>query len=116
MTDAIIQQLIQGGSMGLFAAFLVWQFIGLQKRLDNLVKDFRTQLVDIQSHGDQHEEKLRDRYDAVIEKTEAEKADLRDNVVKAVEENARKLDAALDKLDTGLTEMRDIRSRSRTSE
>ena len=111
MTDQLIAQLFDFGALGLFAGFLIYLYLGMQKRLDALVTSFQDQLRDIQDRCDEQEEKLRDRYDAVIEKTEDEKSALRDTVVKAVEDNARKLDTALDKLDTGLAEMRNHYSR-----
>ena len=51
--EALIDQLLAGGHLGLFAAFLVWQFIALQKRLDRLVESFQSQLKDINDNYDQ---------------------------------------------------------------
>jgi len=105
MTDELIAQLFDFGALGLFAGFLIYLYLGMQKRMDALVSAFQSQLRDIQSRCDDQEEKLRDRYDNVIAKTEDDKAALRDNMIRAIEENARKLDSALEKLDTGLGEM-----------
>ena len=107
MTDELIAQLFDFGALGLFAGFLIYLYLGMQKRLDSLVEKFQEQLQDIQTRCDEQEEKLRDRYDAVIVKTEEEKSALRDKVVTSVTDNARKLDTALEKLDQGLNEMRD---------
>ena len=105
MTDELIAQLFDFGALGLFAGFLIYLYLGMQKRMDALVSAFQSQLRDIQSRCDDQEEKLRDRYDNVIAKTEDDKAALRDNMLRAIEDNARKLDSALEKLDTGLAEM-----------
>tara|TARA_R110002020_G_scaffold194133_6_gene394740 strand:+ start:2830 stop:3213 length:384 start_codon:yes stop_codon:yes gene_type:complete len=105
VTDELIAQLFDFGALGLFAGFLIYLYLGMQKRMDTLVSAFQGQLRDIQARCDEQEEKLRDRYDKVISKTEEDKDALRDSMLRAIEDNARKLDSALSKLDTGLTEM-----------
>ena len=68
-----------GGHLGLFAAFLVWQFIALQKRLDKLVESFQGQLKEINEDYDRRIVAMRERYDSVIRETRADRdADARD--------------------------------------
>lgn len=77
--QALIDQLLAGGHLGLFAAFLVWQHINMQKRLDNLVGSFQGQLKDITEDYDDRILKMRERYDEVIRETRDQKsADARD--------------------------------------
>ena len=109
MTESIINQLIQGGAMGLFAAFLVWQHLGMQKRMDGLVGRFQEQLDKINADYDHRIEGMRERYDVVIEQYRQEAKDIQQTVSEKVDQNARKLDAALGKLDEGLREMRACR-------
>ena len=127
MTDAILQQLIQGGAMGVFAAFLVWQFMGMQKRLDKLVDSFQGQLKTINADYDQRIEAMRERYDVVIgqyrdEVTVAQKElfEVRQQITVEVSdkiaENTRKLDEALGKLDEGLIAMRSMMEEARLKE
>tara|TARA_Y100000114_G_C11761774_1_gene330192 strand:- start:1714 stop:2022 length:309 start_codon:yes stop_codon:yes gene_type:complete len=71
--DQIIDQLLAGGHLGLFAAFLVWQFIALQKRLDRLVESFQSQLKDINDNYDQRLVNMRERYDAVLREARTER-------------------------------------------
>jgi len=71
--DQIIDQLLAGGHLGLFAAFLVWQFIALQKRLDRLVESFQSQLKDINDNYDQRLISMRERYDTVIREARTER-------------------------------------------
>jgi len=66
MTDELIRQLIDFGGLGGFAGFLVWQFLQMQKRLDNLVERFQDQVKEISEDHDQRVEKMRGRYDVVI--------------------------------------------------
>lgn len=107
MTESILNQLIQGGAMGLFAAFLVWQHVQMQKRLDGLLARFQEQLDKINSDYDQRIEAMRVRYDAVIEQYRQEAKDIQQAVSEKVDQNAGKLDTALGKLDEGLREMRE---------
>ncbi len=62
----LVDSLLAGGHLGLFAAFLVYQFMAMQKRLDKLVEGFQEQLDDIRKEYDERSEKMRERYDRVI--------------------------------------------------
>jgi len=62
----LIDTLLGGGHLGLFAAFLVYQFMTMQKRLDKLVEGFQEQLDEIRKEYDGRSEKMRERYDRVI--------------------------------------------------
>jgi len=64
--EALIDQLMAGGHLGLFAAFLVWQFVALQKRLDKLVSSFQVQLNEINENYNERTARMRERYDRVI--------------------------------------------------
>lgn len=98
--DQIIDQLLAGGHLGLFAAFLVWQFIALQKRLDRLVESFQSQLKDINDNYDSRLHKMRERYDAVIREARTERdQDARDFMAtraKIQEQITAKLDRLLE--------------------
>tara|TARA_Y100000356_G_C11130086_1_gene219548 strand:- start:251 stop:580 length:330 start_codon:yes stop_codon:yes gene_type:complete len=71
--QALIDQLLAGGHLGLFAAFLVWQHINMQKRLDKLVDSFQGQLKEITEDYDQRIISMRDRYDLVIREARDDK-------------------------------------------
>ncbi len=66
VTDELIRQLIDFGGLGGFAGFLVWQFLQMQKRLDNLVEKFQEQVREISEDHDTRVERMRARYDVVI--------------------------------------------------
>jgi F0F1-type ATP synthase membrane subunit b/b' len=106
MTDALMQTLTDYGALGVFAAFLIWQFTGMQKRLDDLTERFQEQLAQINADYDERIEKMRIRYDSVIDKYDTERRTLAESLTRSVEDNNVKLDQALDKLNEGLTEMR----------
>ena len=63
----LIDTLLGGGHLGLFAAFLVYQFMTMQKRLDKLVEGFQEELDEIRKEYDLRSEKMRERYDRVIQ-------------------------------------------------
>lgn len=65
--EALIDSLLADGHLGIFAAFLVFQFITMQKRLDKLVEGFQEQLDDIRRDYDERTDKMRERYDRVIQ-------------------------------------------------
>tara|TARA_R110002020_G_C16056202_1_gene755044 strand:+ start:159 stop:467 length:309 start_codon:yes stop_codon:yes gene_type:complete len=64
--EALVDSLLADGHLGVFAAFLVYQFVMMQKRLDKLVEGFQEQLDDIRKEYDTRSEAMRDRYDKVI--------------------------------------------------
>ena len=124
MPDNLLSQLFDFGALGVFAGFLIWQHLGMQKRLDTMVEKFQNQLREIERSHEERVEIMRERYDVVINKVRAEgaaalkecmaaKNDLRDHLGDQIEESTRltatalvKQDVALAKLDEGLTEMR----------
>ena len=65
--EALIDTLLAGGHLGLFAAFLVYQFMAMQKRLDKLVEGFQEQLDEIRKEYAARSEKMRESYDRVID-------------------------------------------------
>ena len=72
--EALVDSLLSGGHLGIFAAFLIYQFMAMQKRLDSLVENFQKQLKEINDEYDDRIEKMRERYDAVIKEARAETA------------------------------------------
>ncbi len=69
MPDSMISSLLDFGALGIFSAFLVWQHLQQQKRMDNLVSSFQAQLKEIDAGAEQRIEIMRERYDVVIETT-----------------------------------------------
>ena len=123
MTDALISQLFDFGALGMFAAFLIYQHLGMQKRLDALTSGFQTQLKEIETTHEGRIEIMRGRYDEVIERVRSEGAeslqhcmDQRDELIaklgEQIDEIGKKMDTsmlkqevALAKIDEGLDEI-----------
>ena len=103
MTESLFSQLLDFGSLGIFAAFLIWQYIGMQRRMDSMGARFTESLDKINADYYARIEAMRERYDAVIqgirdESTMAQKdflstrEKLREGVIEQLNENSRKLD------------------------
>ena len=73
--EALVDSLLADGHLGVFAAFLVYQFVMMQKRLDSLVDNFQKQLKEINDEYDGRIDKMRERYDSVIKESRSETAD-----------------------------------------
>ena len=64
--EALVDTLLSGGHLGVFAAFLVYQFMAMQKRLDKLVEGFQEQVEQMRAEYNERTERMRERYDNVI--------------------------------------------------
>lgn len=98
METSILNALLEFGAMGLFAAFLVWQHLSMQKRFDNLINKFQGQLEGIQEKAELSEEKLRERYDAVVANYRSDETSFRETVATQVRDARRSLDEIQKKL------------------
>ena len=90
--EPLFTNLMEFGAMGLFAAFLVWQHLNMQKRLDSLLEKFQIQLTNIQEKAESNEDKLRARYDLVLEQYRSEKSTFRESVAAQVSNSIREID------------------------
>ena len=90
--EPLFTNLMEFGAMGLFAAFLVWQHMNMQKRLDSLLEKFQIQLTSIQDKAESNEDKLRARYDLVLEQYREEKSTFRNSVASQVADSIREID------------------------
>ena len=82
--DQMYEYLLEFGSMGMFAAFLVWQHLNMQKRFDTLVEKFQEQLEKIRGDHKDDVQTLRDRYDSVLEGYNSERTQVRVNVAERI--------------------------------
>lgn len=60
--------LLEYGAMGIFATFLIWQHLAMQKRSDAMVEGFQSQLKEIMGIHKAELDNMRSRYDQVVEK------------------------------------------------
>lgn len=97
----MLDQLLDDGHLGIFAAFLIFQFFTMQKRLDKLVDGFQDQIDEIRRDYDARTERMRERYDRVItEYRDREESQGREFMIartKVHNEIVSKLDRMLDR-------------------
>lgn len=111
MSDAVLSTLADYGALGIMVLFLIWQHLGMQKRLDGLVDSFRQDTEAANASFDERVEKIRSRYEIVIEGIRKECRENEDKVAEQrdrlqtelatiVRDADRKLDTVLDKLNS----------------
>ena len=109
MSDAVLATLADYGAFGIMVLFLVWQHLGMQKRLDGLVERFQEQLERMSTDFDERISVLRSRYEIVIEgirkecrenedKVAAQRDKLQAELAGIINDTNRKLDTVVDKL------------------
>ena len=109
MSDAVLATLADYGALGIMVLFLIWQHLGMQKRLDGLVDSFRQDSEAANASFDERVETIRSRYEVVIEgirkecrenedKVAAQRDRLQAELATIVRDADRKLDTVLDKL------------------
>jgi len=89
MTESLISQLFDFGALGIFAGFLIWQHLGMQKRLDRLITDFQSELKRIDEGFDERVDSIRDRYEVVLTNYRKEHHEERDRLIEKVSELQR---------------------------
>ena len=107
MTEGFITQLLDFGALGLFAGFLIWLYVGTQRRTDAAHDRFTTSIDKINQDYDVRVEGMRERYGIVIN-------DIRD---KAQEQHKSYLESTSqiqqdlsDKLDTSIALLESIKA------
>jgi len=111
VSDAVLSTLTDYGALGIMVLFLIWQHLGMQKRLDALVESFRQDSEAMNTSFDSRVETIRAKYEVVIEgirrecreaedKVAAQRDSLQSELATIIRDADRKLDTVLDKLDT----------------
>ena len=68
------------GSLGLMVLFLIWQHLGMQRRLDALTESFQSTLKEIDDGYERRVEVMRERYDVVIQSIRKDCRDAEDKI------------------------------------
>ena len=99
--EALVDSLLADGHLGVFAAFLLYQFITMQKRLDKLVEGFQEQVEQMRAEYNERTERMRERYDNVIkeyrDREDSQSKDFLITRTKVHNDIVSKLDRILDK-------------------
>ena len=83
--ESMLEILLDHGSLGVFAAFLIWLYTNMQKRMDELTDRFQGQLEEMGKIHKEDQEVLRKRYDEVISKYDGERKQMRLQIKQRVE-------------------------------
>jgi ribosome-binding protein aMBF1 (putative translation factor) len=108
----LLESLLGFGPMGIFAAFLLWQHQGMQKRLDKIQEDFKTMIEAIQERSEEKEEMLRDRYDKVIGEYREERTMVRSNVTAKITEVLRHIKSLEETTDNNSNQLTGIANKT----
>ena len=99
--EALVDSLLADGHLGVFAAFLLYQFVMMQKRLDKLVEGFQEQVEQMRAEYNERTERMRERYDNVIkeyrDREDSQSKDFLITRTKVHNDIVSKLDRILDK-------------------
>mgnify|MGYP003652270324 FL=1 len=90
--DSVLTGMLDYGALGLFVIFMVYQHMSMQKRFDSLVANFQLKLDGIQDKAEAAEDKLRERYDTVINQYQQDAITFREGVAGEVKEAIRRID------------------------
>lgn len=83
--DSMLDILLNHGSLGVFAAFLIWLYTNMQQRMDELVNKFQSQIDEMRKDQKDEQELLRVRYDDVISKYDSERKQVRLQIKERIE-------------------------------
>lgn len=113
MSPEIVELVSQWGSLGVASGFIAWLYVKMQHRLDDMVEKFQGQLDAMSERGDSRVNELRNRYDKIIDRYNAERDTLHLGITSHLQESATTLKEVSDRVDlvgehvqTGLAEMR----------
>ena len=98
--------LLDFGALGIFCAFLVWQHLAMQRRLDKMSDEWRESLLNVESAHAAAEQNIRDRYDAILARYESTRESIYKDVVETLNDNKVSLAETVKRLDEVRQEMR----------
>lgn len=81
------QALLDFGAIGIFCAFLVWQHVQMQKRLDKMSDEWRESLTNVETAHAAAEENIRQRYDVILARYESTREAVYKDVVETLNDN-----------------------------
>ncbi len=94
--ETVITSLVDYGMAGIFLAFMVWNYLQSQKRMDALQDKFLDAIDKCRKENKENEELIRSRYDKVIETYQSDK----DNLLLEFKETIKSLTMSVNKLET----------------
>ena len=99
MEAGMLELLVNGGPMGIFAGFLAWNFFQNRKQIQEMNDKQFELFKELQQDKETQVERLRTRYDVVIERLESRDANLRTSIEGRLEQVEAGLTDRLQKLE-----------------
>ena len=106
MDAGLFDYFLDYGSLGLLCTYLAWWNHKAQNRMDQAAQAFQDQLKEVVLRAEEKESSLRSRYDDVIAKYDESRTAMISDVATRLSLQETKLDECLEKMETGLAEMR----------
>lgn len=91
MSQDLLKELLDFGALGIFAGFLVWQHLGMQKRLDRSIGDFHAELKRITEFFDERTKTNSERHETVVNALREDQRGERERFEQKVSELQREL-------------------------
>tara|TARA_R100001510_G_C7596816_1_gene164644 strand:- start:440 stop:784 length:345 start_codon:yes stop_codon:yes gene_type:complete len=104
--QAITDLLINGSPMACFAAFLLWNFYANRKQISELSEKQFLLYRELDQKKDEAEEKIRTRYNKVIQDLQSRDAQLRSSLEQRLDRHEMKMDLISERLQK--IELKDI--------
>jgi uncharacterized iron-regulated protein len=87
--STLISSLLDFGALGLFAGFLAWQYTKQQRRLEMVIEKFQETVKTQEVAHNAAEDVIRQRYDQIIARHEAQRNAIYEDVVKKLDDHTR---------------------------
>jgi len=94
--ETVITSLVDYGMAGIFLAFMVWNYLQSQKRMDSLQDKFIDAIDKCRKENKENEELIRGRYDVVIQTYQSDK----DNILSDFKETIKELTDTIKRLES----------------
>jgi len=98
--------LLDFGALGIFCAFLVWQHVSMQRRLDKMSDEWRKSLETVETAHSEAEQNIRDRYDAILARYESTREAVYKDVVETLNDNRASIGIVSQKIEDLRQEIR----------
>lgn len=95
--DSLTSILLENGALGLFAAFLVYNYFQQMKRLDDMSDKYKAHVDELRKEFKEDVDIVRQRYDKVLERYDKEKDESRLLFEKSFEHIRVRLDELVSK-------------------
>tara|TARA_Y100001972_G_scaffold124929_1_gene175149 strand:- start:6009 stop:6359 length:351 start_codon:yes stop_codon:yes gene_type:complete len=95
MDPSTLSSILDMGGIASLAAFLIWLNTKTQRRLDEMFESYQQSIKDQETAHTRAEELIRNRYDSIIARHEAQRQAVYDDMVKKLDSQGRAMEEIL---------------------